>query len=99
MNSYTMPNLVGLRDGSPSLSMEDQAKHDTLVAMQVEALTTARREHLSTADFKENKLSYVPMVHLESHRLVNKSSIGEGVRSKLEGWNSKTAYANHPIAC
>lgn len=94
-----MPNLVGLRDDSSPLSVKDQAKHDTLVAMQMEALGLRRREFLSTTDFKENKVSYVPTVQLESHRLVNKGAIGKGEKSKLEGWNSKTVSTNHPIAC
>ena len=94
-----MPNLVGLRGGSPPLSIEDQAKHDTLNAIQLEALGLKRREILLTTDFKENKVAYVSAAHLESHRLVNKSSIGEGEKSKLKGWNSKTGYANHHVAC
>ncbi len=94
-----MPNLVGFRDASPKLSMEDQAKHDTLLAMQMEALGLRRRDNLTTTDFKENKAAYCPTVYLESQRLVNKSSIGEGEKFKLEGWNSKIVYANHPIAC
>ena len=79
--------------------MEDPARQDTLLAIQMVDLGIDRRDSLSTTDFKENKISYVPTARLESHRLVNKSRIGEGVKSKLEGWNSKTAYANHPIAC
>ena len=94
-----MPNLVGLRDGSSPLLGEDQAKYDTLVAMQMEALGLQRRDLLSTTDFKENKASYVPTGQLESHRLVNKGSIGKGHKSKLNGWNSKTLYSNYSIAC
>lgn len=93
-----MPNLVGLRDGSSPLSLEDQAKNDTLVAMQMEALGLKRRDLLSTTDFKENKASYVPTGQLESHRLVNKSSIGKRQKTKLDGWNSKTIRSNYPIA-
>lgn len=94
-----MPNLVGLRGGSPSLSEEDQAKHDILIAMQMEALGGFRREVLLTTDFKDAKTSYVPIVHLESQRLVNKSSIGKEEKSRLEGWNSKTTFDNYLVAC
>lgn len=101
--SNTMPNLVGLRDGpsppSPPLSMEDQAKQDTLKAMQMEALGLQRRDHLSTTDFKENKACYIPTKQLESQRIVNKSRIGKGEKSKLDGWNSKTIHANYAVAC
>lgn len=86
-------------NASPPLTMEDQAKYDTLVAMQKEALGVDRRNLLSTTDFKENKVGYVSTVHLESQRLVNKTSIGKEEKFKLEGWNSKTAYANQPVAC
>ena len=96
--SDTMPNLVGLRDGPSPLSVEDQAKEDTLKAMQMEALGLQRRDHLSTTDFKENKASYIPTKQLESQRIVNKSRIGKGEKSKLDGWNSKTIkYATLPI--
>lgn len=98
MKPLTMSNF-GLQDPSPPFLMEDQAKHETLTHMQMEALGLRRREDLLTADFKENKYSYVPTARLESQRLVNKSSIGEGEKSKLQGWNSKTAYGNHLIAC
>ena len=94
-----MPNLVGLRDSPLSSSMEDQAKLDTLKAMQMEALGLSRRESLSTTDFKENKASYVSTASLEPQRLVNKGSIGEGEKSKLQGWNSETAYTNYLLAC
>ena len=94
MNSQAMPNLVGLRDYSPT-SMENPTKEDTLKAMQREALGIIRRETLSTTDFKENRSSYVSTVELESRRLVNKSSIGKGEKSKLEGWNSKAAYTTY----
>ena len=77
--------------------MEDQAKQNTLIAMQLEALGLPRRDLLSTTDFKENKLSYVSTVQLESQRLVNKSSIGEGEKAKLKGWNSKIDYINHLV--
>ena len=89
-----MPNLVGLRESPPPSLMEDQTKLDTLKAMQMEALGINRRESLSTTDFKENKASYVSTVNLESQRLVNKGCIGEGERSKLQSWNSETAYSN-----
>lgn len=79
--------------------MDGKAKKDTLLAIQMEALGLDRREHLLTTDFKENKVSYVSTKDLESHRLVNKNSTGEGEKSKLEGWNSKTASAKHPNAC
>ena len=79
--------------------MEEGAKRDILVAMQYEALGIKRRDLISTTEFKENKADYVPTVYLESQRLVNKSSIGKAEKSRLEGWNSKTAYANHFVAC
>ena len=90
-----MPNLVGLRDVPPSTSMENLTKEETLKAMQMEALGLKRRDYLSTTDFKENRLNYVSTVHFESQRLVNRSSIGKGEKSKLEGWNSKAAYTNY----
>lgn len=79
--------------------MEDRAKQDTLNNIQMEDLGPHRLDFFLTTDFKENKYSYVPTVRLESQRLVNKSSIGEGEKSKLEGWNSKAAYGNHLVAC
>ena len=75
--------------------MENPAKENTLKAMQMEALGLKRRDFLSTTDFKENRLSYVSTVQLESQRLVNKSSIGKGEKSKLEGWNSKTVHTKY----
>ena len=80
-------------------SVKNQAKMDTLKAMQMEALGLQRRDFLSTTDFKENKASYVSSVELESKRLVNKSSISKGERTKLEGWNSKTVHTNNSVAC
>ena len=94
-----MPNLVGLRDVPPATSMENQAKEDILIAMQMEALGIIRRDFLSTTDFKENKSSYVSTGKLESRRLVNNNSIGKGEKSKLEGWNSKTTYTNYLVPC
>ena len=90
-----MPNLVGLQNDSPALSMEGQAKQNTLTSMQMEALGIARRDVLSTTDFKENRANYVPTMQLESRRVVNKKSIGEDEKSRLEGWNSKIIYTNH----
>lgn len=84
-----MPNLVGLRDGLSPPSVEDEAKQDTLRAMQMEALGLQRRDYLSTTDFKENKASYIPTQQLESQRTVNKGRIGNVEKSKLDGWNSK----------
>lgn len=98
MNSLAMPNLVGLRDIPPT-SIENPAKEDTLKAIQREALGITRREHLSTTDFKENKSTYVSTVALESRRLVNKSNIGKGEKSKLEGWNSKAACTTYHVVC
>ena len=73
--------------------MEDQAKDDTFNnAIQMEALGGKRIDLLLTTDYKENKAAYVPTAYLEPQRLVNKSKIGEGEKSKLKGWNGKTAY-------
>ena len=77
----------------------DQAKVDTLVAMQMEALGLKRREHLSTTDFKENRANYVSTEELEPQRLVNHSRISKGEKTKLEGWNSKRVQINNLIAC
>ena len=77
----------------------NQAKVDTLVAMQMEALGLKRREKLSTADFKENTANYVPTTELESQRLVNNSRISKGEKSKLEGWNSRVIQSNNLVAC
>ena len=80
-------------------SVNIEAKEATLKAMQLEALGFRRRELISSTDFKENKASYVPTSELESQRLVNKSSIGQREKSKLEGWNSKTFDTSNPVAC
>lgn len=100
-----MPNLVGLRDIPSPPMMEDQAKRDTMLAMQMEALGMKRRDFLSTRDFKENRLNYISTSELEPQRLVNKGSIGKGEKFKLEGWNSKTTptkylvIAKHNFRC
>lgn len=102
-NPSNMPNLVGCRDASPPPSAVDQARHNTLIDMQMEALGLTRRDFLSTRDFKENRATFVPVADLESRRLVNTGSIGSAQKAKLEGWNSKTAYANcsinRPMVC
>lgn len=89
-----MPNLVGLQGIPPPSSVDDLAKHETMKAMQMEALGLMRREILSTTDFKENKARYVSTSALEPERLVNKSSIGKQEKLKLKNWNSKTAHTN-----
>ena len=76
-----------------------QAKVETLVAMQMEALGLKRRDRLSTTDFKENTANYVSTVELESRRLVNNSRISKGEKTKLEGWNSKTVQTNNLAVC
>ena len=78
--------------------MEGKAKNATLLAMQMEALGLQRRDFLLTTDFRENKVCYMSAKDLESHRLVNKGTISEGEKSKLEGWNGKTPYVRHAYA-
>ena len=73
--------------------MDDQEKQNAMKAVQLEALDIIRRDKLSTTDFKENRDAYVSVMKLEPRRLVNQSSIGEGERVKLEGWNSETVEA------
>ena len=72
-----MPNLVRL----PSATSMEQAKVDTLVAMQVEALGLKRRDRLSTTDVKKNTATYVSTVELESRRLVNDGRISKGEKT------------------
>ena len=96
--THTMPNLVGLRD-MPSVDSMEQAKLDTLVAMQMEALGLKRRDRLSTTDFKENTANYVSTVELESRRLVNNGRISKGEKTQLEGWNSKKFQTNNLVVC
>ena len=83
--------------------MAEQARQNTLIEMQMEALGLSRRDFLSTRDFKENRATFVPVAALESRRLVNTPSIGSAQKAQLEGWNSKIAHTNcsinRPMVC
>ena len=44
---------------------------------------------------RATSLSDISTVHFESQRLVNRSSISKGEKSKLGGWNSKAVHINY----
>ncbi|KAL9011653.1 MAG: hypothetical protein Q9173_003513 [Seirophora scorigena] len=71
--------------------MADNA--DVLRRLQVEALGTIRRDHISTDDFNDaNRLR--PSIHdMERHRRVNQhgtneSTVTDDLKNRINGWNS-----------
>lgn len=75
-----------------SAADEDEALQARLLFMQMEALGVHRREHITTAEFRDRAVDYTPSAYInrrvdESGTKENRAAQGES-RAKLKAWNT-----------
>ena len=73
------------------ISAEEAEKN--AIMMQMEALGLERRDQISTKDFKEKRLEFVPLSHIqrrvdEAGTEENRLAAGSAARTHLAAWNT-----------